>query len=194
MPNLKIVRLVQQLRNKDECDVKIYDLFLAHTDLFQEVEFYTDFEDLMSEIRMSISRTMLNREGFIYAAANDIDDAVKVGRTIDVASRSRSLNGAGVLNELEIQQSWQVYDAVWFETKIHQALKKKRPNKKEFFMGRREDIISDVNALVSHLEEDYRKKLIEIGLQDRVASGTIGSLESTKIEHLVIQVGADVAQ
>jgi hypothetical protein len=194
MPNLKIVRLVQQLRNKDECDVKIYDLFLAHTDLFQEVEFYTDFEDLMSEIRMSISRTMLNREGFIYAAANDIDDAVKVGRTIDVASRSRSLNGAGVLNELEIQQSWQVYDAVWFETKIHQALKNKRPNKKEFFMGRREDIISDVNALVSHLEEDYRKKLIEIGLQDRVASGTIGSLESTKIEHLVIQVGADVAQ
>lgn len=194
MPNLKIVRLVQQLRNKDECDVKIYDLFLDHTDLFQEVEFYTDFEDLMSEIRMSISRTMLNREGFIYAAANDIDDAVKVGRTIDVASRSRSLNGAGVLNELEIKKSWQVYDAVWFETKIHQALKNQRPNKKEFFMGRCEDILTDVNSLVSHLEEDYRKKLIEIGLQNRVASGTISSLEATKIEHLVIEVGADVAQ
>ena len=163
MPCTKIVKLVMGIRSGQDVNAKIYKIFQDDFELFQELEFYQDFEWLKKHVINSIIQTCHDRSGFIYVAEVDGDDYVKVGRTKNIEGRQKSLNTSGVLNHLTITSSFYVHDAPLVEKMIHDALKRKCPKKKEFFLGHLKNITSDVETLIRHLEADFNKKLSYLG-------------------------------
>lgn len=158
MTSKKITNLVIDLRAGVDVSERAYKIFKDDFSSFEDLEFFQDFEELKSLTLAQILSFRARKCGFIYVADCDAG-VVKVGRSKNVAQREKTLNSAGVLDELIIRNSWFVFDAPMVEAYVHKFLGKKYPKKKEFFLGCLDDISSDVASTIQLLMEETEKKL-----------------------------------
>lgn len=154
----KLRRMVIQLRAEEYHGGAWFDMMMLQWEDLQEIENFSDFEDLKIEIKKQILSFNQNKGGNIYVANNG-SDFIKVGMTSDVSKRLHSLNNSSVLNHFTFEFTKPVFNQYFVESQIHKLLKIKFPKKKEFFLGNLKDIINDVEEIILHLEEDYTNRL-----------------------------------
>lgn len=162
MPCSKITNIVIGIRQGEDVSNQVIKMFYENFCMFDELEYYQDFEWLKMQVAEIVLKNAKERSGFIYVAENG-GEFVKVGRTKDVTKREKSLNTSGVIDNLTIYSSFPVLDAPWMEKQIHNALKRKCPKKKEFFLGHLKNITNDVENLIRHLEADFYEKILKLG-------------------------------
>lgn len=154
----KLRRMVIQIRAGEYHGDAWFEMMMLDWRDLQEIENFSDFEDLKIEIKRQILAFNQNKFGNIYVANNG-SDFIKVGMTSDVTKRLHSLNNSSVLNHFTFEFTKPVFNQHFVESQIHNRLKIKFPKKKEFFLGNLKDIISDVEEIILHLEEDYANRL-----------------------------------
>ena len=86
----KLRRMVIQLRAEEYHGGAWFDMMMLHWEDLQEIENFSDFEDLKIEIKKQILSFNQNKGGNIYVANNG-SDFIKVGMTSDVSKRLHSL-------------------------------------------------------------------------------------------------------
>lgn len=150
--------MVIQLRAGEDHGDAWFNMMMLNWEDLQEIENFSDFEDLKIEIKKQILSFNQNKCGNIYVAYNG-SDFIKVGMTSDVTKRLHSLNNSSVLNHFTFEFTKPVFNQHFVECQIHNLLKIKFPKKKEFFLGNLKDIINDVEEIILHLEEDYTNRL-----------------------------------
>lgn len=132
------------------------DIFLAYTE--NRIPLITHLTEWQVE---ALCDEWQGRLGFIYIAKPQMGSlCYKVGMTRKhPEERIRSLNSAGVLNELSLV-FFRPAD-IFLEHLIHQSLRKRFRHKKEFFYAEK----NTLERIISEEIETYRVFIMELGKQ-----------------------------
>lgn len=103
-------------------------------------------DDHLDALQAALKTWVSARSGWVYVVRTRHREGVlhKIGMTRkDPETRIRSLDSAGVVEEVELVGAWPCLDAITFEAQIHRDLGAFR-YRKEFFEGWETDALLDV--------------------------------------------------
>lgn len=103
-------------------------------------------DDHLDALQAALKAWVCVRSGWVYVVRTRYREDVlhKIGMTRkDPETRIRSLDSAGVVEEVELVGAWPCRDAITFEVQIHRDLGAFR-YRKEFFEGWETDALLDV--------------------------------------------------